>query len=659
MVFLQHKLSVKLSQRQILTPGLVQMVSVLALNKLELKDMINAEMVENPVLEELEEAVPLIDEVGRKEEDRDRPVATSTEEAPITAEKKDPFEEIDFGSFFQDYLDPGYRTRSEMEEIERPSFENFLSKPTNLTDHLAWQLGALSLRREVREAAEQILGNLNEDGYLIASDEEMLGIAPPATPEADAAAARNIVSEAQALGLDEPGADSAPGDSAGIDAAIVDVGSVDASIVDASIIDAAMIDETSEGGIAVPNDAYGSPSVFTTGPSTTGSRNPPTGPLATSVDSIFDQPASAFPLEASFGSSNGNAAAVASAPEARRNPAPISLPAASPRPTFTPRFNATDLAEALEVVRQLDPPGVGCRDLRECLLRQLRYHQQQLAQSKLVDRNGEKPVNGSVESTHTVLNDAIAIVDQHLRAVQNKQHKEIAKAISRPAEAVQHAIDYIRTLDPRPGLQYNKGQARLIEPDVAFIRHGDEWLVLMNEDDLPQLRLNPAYKKLVTRETNDKNTRDYVKERYKSAIQLIKNIEQRKQTITKVCYCIVARQQDFLEKGIDHLEEIGVHPSTVSRAVASKYAHTPQGVFELRYFFSESVQGPEGGNTSLLILKRRVKKLIDEEDSARPLTDEQLTRILQSQGIQVTRRTVAKYREDMRIPSTHQRRVKE
>src|SRR5208337_3103734 len=203
MVLLQHKLNVKLSQRQILTPGLVQMVSVLALNKLELKDMINAEMVENPVLEELEESVPLIDEVGRKEEDLDRATTkTSTEENPITAvEKKDPFEEIDFGSFFQDYLDPGYRTRGEMEEIERPSFENFLSKPTNLTDHLAWQLGALSLRPEVREAAEQIIGNLNEDGYLIASDEEMLGVAPPAPPEADAAAARNIVTEAQALGL--------------------------------------------------------------------------------------------------------------------------------------------------------------------------------------------------------------------------------------------------------------------------------------------------------------------------------------------------------------------------------------------------------------------------------------------------------------------------
>ncbi len=299
---------------------------------------------------------------------------------------------------------------------------------------------------------------------------------------------------------------------------------------------------------------------------------------------------------------------------------------------------------------------MGARDLRECLLSQLRFHQAQLAQHK----NG----NGTAQ----LLQDAIAVVDQHLRGLQNKQHKEIGKAIGRPMEAVLQALEYIRTLDPRPGLRYNKVQARLIEPDVAFVKHGDEWLVIMNDEDLPQLRLNPAYKKLVTRDgSNDKNTRDYVKERYKSAIQLIKNIEQRKQTITKVCYSIVARQQDFLERGIDQLkpmmikevaEEIGVHPSTVSRAVANKYAHTPQGVFELRYFFSESVQGPEGGGTSLLILKRRVKKLIEEEDATRPLTDEQITRILQSQGIQVTRRTVAKYREDMRIPSTHQRRVK-
>jgi len=588
MVLLQHKLSVKLSQRQILTPGLVQMVSVLALNKLELKDMINSEMVENPVLEELEDSVPILDEVGKKEEDRERAATATAEESPITAEKKDPFEEIDFGSFFQDYLDPGYRTHSEMEDIERPSFENFLSKPTNLTDHLSWQLGALSLTPAVREASDLIVGNLNEDGYLIASDEELLGIAPPAPPEADAEAARNIANEVQALGI----ADT----TAAVDGEEPATGS-----------------ETSD----FPDD----PQVASL----------PVEEVSTTAESQLI-------------ASGNAAAAVAPAPE----------PAA--RVTYKPKFSAADLQEALQVVQQLDPPGVACRDLRQCLLNQLRFHQVQLEQRK--NENG----------TAQVLQDAMAVVDQHLRGLQNKQHKEIAKAIGRPIEAVQTALDYIRTLDPRPGLRYNIVQARLIEPDVAFIKHGDEWLVIMNDDDLPQLRLNPAYKKLVTRDgTNDKNTRDYVKERYKSAIQLIKNIEQRKQTITKVCYSIVARQQEFLEKGIDQLkpmmikevaEEIGVHPSTVSRAVANKYAHTPQGVFELRYFFSESVQGPEGGGTSLLILKRRVKKLIEEEDPSRPLTDEQITRILQSQGIQVTRRTVAKYREDMRIPSTHQRRVK-
>ncbi len=610
MVLLQHKLNVKLSQRQILTPGLVQMVSVLALNKLELKDMINTEMVENPVLEELEDSVPLLDEIGKKEEDRERAAAATTEENPITAvEKKDPFEEIDFGSFFQDYLDPGYRTHGEMEEIERPSFENFLSRPSNLTDHLAWQLGALSLRTEVREAADLIVGNLNEDGYLIASDDELLGVAPPAPPEADAATVKSIVSEAQALGLASD--EATPEDAADL----AGVSSADGDSHDLSSLDASGISELDD-----LNAEVHAPS-----------------------DPQFVNP---------YGSANvdpgaaNSAAAVAPAPE-------VAAPA--PPPSFQPRFTPADLQEALEVVRQLDPPGVGCRTLRECLLCQLRYHQHQLA----LHKNG----NGTAQ----VLQDASAVVDQHLRALQNKQHKEIARAIGRPVEAVLIALDYIRTLDPRPGLRYNKVQPRLIEPDVAFVKHGDEWLVIMNDEDLPQLRLNPAYKKLLTRDGNEKSTRDYVKERYKSAIQLIKNIEQRKQTITKVCYSIVARQQEFLELGIDQLkpmmikevaEEIGVHPSTVSRAVANKYAHTPQGVFELRYFFSESVQGPEGGNTSLLILKRRVKKLIDEEDPSRPFTDEQITRILQSQGIQVTRRTVAKYREDMRIPSTHQRRVK-
>ena len=625
-MLLQHKLNVKLSQRQILTPGLVQMVSVLALNKLELKDMINAEMVENPVLEELEDAIPMLDDVGRQEEERDRLAAKVTapaEDGPTIAdEKKDPFEEIDFGSFFQDYLDPGYRSSGEMEEIEKPSFENFLSKPGNLSDHLLWQLGAISVRPPVHQAAELIIGNLNEEGYLIASDEELLGIAPVAAPEADVEVAAKIVGEAEALGI-------------AVAEAAHETSDLETFPLETSVLSPEDLAAENVGHLKLTAEGAGTESFATdVEPNVELDVHPD---LETTMAAEPPLPGASSPGTTAAGTP-ATGAATATARMAILD------------------FTVPDLHEALEVVRQFDPPGIACRDLRECLLYQLRYHLEQLQ----LHRNGSA-------LTEQVVRDAIAVVDQHLKAVTLKQFKEIGRAIGRPVEAVQTALEYVRTLDPRPGLRYNKVPARLIEPDVAFVKHGDEWLVIMNDEDMPQLRLNPAYKRLMTRDGNDRDTRTYVKDRYKSAIQLIKNIEQRKQTIAKVCYSIVARQQDFLERGIDQLkpmmikevaEEIGVHPSTVSRAVANKYVHTPQGVFELRYFFSESVQGPEGGGTSLLILKRRVKKLIEEEDPSRPLTDEQITRILQSQGIQVTRRTVAKYREDMKIPSTHQRRVK-
>ncbi len=559
MVLLQHKLSLKVSQKQILTPGLVQMVSVLALNKLELREMINTEMVENPVLEEMDSSVPLLDEVAGREEAQERKdkeaqkeEAASTPEEEKAEEKKDPFDEIDFGSFFRDYLDPGYRNSADLEEIDRPSFENFLSKPATLTDHLMWQLGAVSIRPQVREAAELVIGNLNEDGYLTASEDELLGLAL-------AEAEQEVLAETEAS--EEP-----------------------------TVHD---LDDASHLQMVVSH---------------TPSRE-------------------AAALEQKNGSS------------------PIL------------QFSREHLREAIQLVRHFDPVGVAARDLRECLLAQLEYLQ------KTREMEGsDDPENDQV------IEDALKIVEGQLHLLQNKQYKEIAKAITRPMEAVLQAHEFIRTLDPKPGLRYNKTEPKLIEPDVAFVKQGDEYLVLMNDEDLPQLRVSPTYRRLLRQgEGVEKEVRSYVKERYKSAVQLIKNIEQRRQTILKVCGAIIGRQREFLDHGIDLLkpmmikevaEEIGVHPSTVSRAVASKYVHTAQGVYELRFFFSESVQGPEGAATSLLILKRRVKKLIEEEDSARPFTDEQLTKILQSQGIQVTRRTVAKYREDMRIPSTHQRRMK-
>ena len=582
MALLQPKLNLRLSQKQILTPGLVQMVSVLALNKLELTDMINAELTENPVLEELDDSVPLLDEVSAREEKMDRESSPVVEEqAAITSQEKDPFEEIDFGSFFSEYLDPGLRTSIEMEESEKPSFENFLSKPTTLTDHLMWQLGSLHVNEDVYRAAELVIGNLNEEGYLTASDDELLGLAD----EEQSVSAQPPVEEAIAS---------------------------EADILNPVVAAAVPAEDGAEPGMADSTVAVAEPETA----------------VSDNASSAITDPRITRPSLVP----------------------PRTVPARVP-------FSRDALREAIDLVRQMDPIGVGARDLRECLLAQLH-------DLKRVER---KNGNGHQAAELEAVDDALVLVDQHLHALQNKHYKEVAKAMGRPLEAVMTAMDFIRTLDPRPGLRYNKVEARVIEPDVAFVKQGDEFLILMNDEEVPQLRLNPAYRRLLSRDVAEKEVRNYVKERYKSAIQLIKNIEQRKQTILRVCYSILNRQREFLDHGIDCLkpmmikdvaEEIGVHPSTVSRAVANKYAHTPQGVFELRYFFSESVNGPEGGTTSLLILKRRVKKLIEEEDPARPLTDEQITRILQSQGIQVTRRTVAKYREDMRIPSTHQRRVR-
>ncbi len=587
MVSLQPKLSLKVSQKQILTPGLVQMVSVLALNKLELADMINAELTENPVLEELDSSVPLLDEVSAKEEQMDRDSSPAVqEEQALPSEEKDPFEEIDFGSFFREYLDPGLRTSIEMEESEKPSFENFLSKPTTLSDHLMWQLGSLHVKEDVYRAAELVIGNLNEEGYLTATEDELLGLMD------------------EDMGFEAPAAPEPP--MPGID-------------------------------VLASAAAAGS------------ARTAP-GPAAA---------AAVVATEVVVAEAGGEAAQAHAHAERPASEAGSIRPHLVPRRTSPARvpFSRDALLEAIDLVKQLDPVGVGSRDLRECLLAQL------LNLKTLHRKNGQTNHVAEQEA----LEDAITLVSDHLPALQNKHYKEVAKVINRPLEAVMRAMDFIRTLDPRPGLRYNKTETRLIEPDVAFVKQGDEFIIVMNDEEVPQLRLNSSYRRLLHRDAAEKEVRNYVKERYKSAIQLIKNIEQRKQTILRVCHSILERQRDFLDRGIDQLkpmmikevaEEIGVHPSTVSRAVANKYAHTPQGVFELRYFFTESVNGPEGGSTSLLILKRRVKKLIEEEDPARPLTDEQITRILQAQGIQVTRRTVAKYREDMRIPSTHQRRVK-
>jgi RNA polymerase sigma-54 factor len=585
-VLLQPKLNMKVSQRQVLTPGLVQMVSVLALNKLELKEMINTEMVENPVLEELEESAVSLDERAGLEGDRERSAEeVAAEEARV---EKDPFDEIDFGSYFQDYLDPGFRTASNFEEYDKPSFENFLSQPSSLSDHLMWQLGSLTLTPEVQAAAELVIGNLNETGYLTASDEEMVELlAQFITPDPS----EPIPFERGAKGR-APHVWTVP--------------------------------QMGQNGDGVPQG------------------------IGVLQEDVLDIAAEA---------DEGKAVLLAAVQEARA------------------------------IVNFLDPVGVGARDLRECLLIQIAAQQGEAAivlrrrmavaaDTAVASAASRDEDYGAVEYVTTRVDEsgrenifsiATHIVTHCLPLLQKKDMRELTRSCGRTAEEVNAAVDFIRTLDPRPGQRYNQSETRLIEPDVAFVKRDDQYVVLMNEEDMPTLRLNQSYRKMLQLKQTEKEVKEYVKERYKSAIQLLRNIEQRKNTIVRTCDVIVRRQQEFLEHGVNALkpmmikevaEEIGVHPSTVSRAVANKYVHTSQGVFELRFFFSEGVNGPEGGDLPLVLLKRKVKKLIEDEDERKPLTDDQLAAELQRQGIRVTRRTVAKYREDMQIPSTHQRRVR-
>lgn len=473
-------LHLRTAQTLHLTPGLVQMVTVLALNRLELREMINQEMVANPVLEEMTDAVQSVEEVRQKNETEPPPASTNGDSAP--PEKQDSFEQVDFKEWFDNYLDPGFKSPA-AESIEKPSFENFLSRPTSLADHLEWQLNLSIMSDAVRDAAYSIIGNLNEDGYLTATLEEI---------------------------------------------------------------------------------------------AQTGNHSP------------------------------------------------------------------EEVSDALTLVQHLDPPGVAARDLRECLLLQLKI---------------------AAPDNHL----AARIVSDHLELLQNKHHKELGRALDRPLPLVERALEVIRTLDPRPGQRYSVSEPSLVEPDVALVKVGDEYKVMVNDDGMPQLRLSHRYRRMLQEGNTSKDDRNWIKERFNSALQLLKNIEQRKQTIVKVCQVIIERQREFLDKGDDYLrpmmikevaEIVGVHPSTVSRAVGNKYAETPQGVRELRSFFSEAVQGPAGSALPLVSLKRDVKKMIEEEDAAHPLTDDQITQRLHQRGIMVTRRTVAKYREDMHIPSTHHRRRK-
>src|SRR5213075_451939 len=305
-------------------------------------------------------------------------------------------------------------------------------------------------------------------------------------------------------------------------------------------------------------------------------------------------------------------------------------------------WNVGDVERALKTVQGFDPVGVAARDLQECLLLQLRHL-------------------GMAGSP------AERIVTEHMRLLQNHQVPELARKLGLSIDDLKQHIELIRHLDPKPGSRHNPSQSQYVIPDVYIVKVEDQYVAVLNEEGLPQLRISPVYRRLLDKSAdNTTETRAYVKDKFRSALWLIKSVEQRQKTIHKVANSIINFQRDFLDHGIEHLRplvlrdvanDIGMHESTVSRVVTNKYMHTPQGVFEMKYFFHSGISSSYGESVSSVTIKQRIRKIIENEDPRKPLSDSKIVNILQREGLVLARRTIAKYREELKIPTSNQRKV--
>jgi len=493
---------------------------MLQMTTLELSELVQNEMVSNPVLEEVqteEEFEEISEKIldqnndgndesyeNRTEKDYSVDVEQAenfTPELPgengfneeggtdfesegedFSVDKSDAFEEVDYGREFQDYLDPGYKTQEIEFKDDAPSFDQFLSRSATLTEHLEWQLNLQQISDALEEAAICVVGNLNEDGRLTASNEEI-------------------------------------------------------------------------------SEMCG---------------------------------------------------------------------------------HSVELVEkARHVVMQLEPVGCGARDVKECLLAQLE-------------------AAGEAESLATEL------VKNHLEDLQPHRLQHLAKDTGIDLNKLNEEINKIRILDPYPGRRYSSEEPIYVSPEVYIEKVEGDYLVYFTDDGSPRLRISPTYQKLVGQDETTKETKDFIKEKVRSAVDLLRNIEHRRQTIYRVVQCIIERQRDFLDHGVQHIkpmmlkdiaEDIGMHLSTISRVVNRKYAHTPQGVIELRRFFSEGMLNEDGEEVSTRILKLRIKKMIEDEDTRKPMTDDQIVKLLSKEGVKLSRRTIAKYRDQMQIPGSRERKT--
>ena len=300
-----------------------------------------------------------------------------------------------------------------------------------------------------------------------------------------------------------------------------------------------------------------------------------------------------------------------------------------------------EVEEVLKFIQEFDPVGVGARDTRECLLIQIKF---QNLRGTLVEK----------------------LVQDHLQDLEHKRYDKIAKALNVDMEEIQRAVSIIQALEPKPGRSYSADETIYISPDIYVFKVGDDYEIMLNEDGLPKLRINPYYKDVLTRQKAvPESVRTYIQDKLKSAAWLIRSIHQRQRTIYKVTESIVKFQREFLDKGITHLkplvlrdvaEDIQMHESTISRVTTNKYLYTPQGLFELKFFFNSAISSMDGGTVASESVKEHIRNIIKMENKAKPYSDQEIAEILKKMNINVARRTVAKYRETMGILPSRKRK---
>ncbi len=485
---LEQKLSLKLAQKLVMTPSLQQAIKLLQMTRMELQTVVAQELVENPVLEEGDET---FETETTDEEDEETAETQPEETATDELDHQESMDDIDLDAYFNDYLE-GSTGPSVFESREAPPLENTLTREPDLYDHLLWQLHMTEVSARQREIAELIIGNLDPDGFLVASTEEL-----------------------QLMGWQEG-----------------------------------------------PGEAY----------------------------------------------------------------------------------TAEEVLDALRLIQSFDPPGVACKDLRESLTRQL-------------DARGE-PEDSLVRR----------VIDEAWDLFLKRQFQPIARKLEIPLAELEPVIESIRGLQLRPGRKFSTERTHYVEPDVHIAKISGKYVILLNDDGMPRLRISNAYRRMLRNMVNDgkeADARQFIKEKLRSAVWLIKSLDQRQRTIYKVSDSIVRQQQAFLERGIEYLrpmvlrdvaDDIGMHESTVSRVVSNKYMHTPRGLFPMKFFFHSGIDREYGSDISSLTVKGKIQHLIQEEDAKRPLSDSELTRMLQREGINIARRTVAKYRDELGVPSSTNRK---